>query len=195
MDTFSLDWYSTETYFLAKIVVDIPLNLIMTVGFAAILSTKFDYKDDALPTLILVYSIALIGSRFLGYITAIVFGSHSLVVSMILASLMATFSGTLLSDRGMSDSVVKITSLLMYKWFTKHLMVWLYGFGRCPEDSISSVMYKNNLTDDEFDKSTIIMGCVVLLYFILSYFCLKIKVSWDSTQLISRKIKHLFQTK
>ena len=66
------EWYSTESYFIVKTTIDSVINLVIIVGYAAIISTNYE-NGDAFGSLLLVYGLTVICYQSLGQICAIIF--------------------------------------------------------------------------------------------------------------------------
>ena len=167
---------------MVKTFVDIIPFIGVVIGCLAIIDTKYQL-DDTFPTILLVYVMVLISSQSLGHIVGIVFTSNPIVGAMILLVPLSIFS-PVISDRDLSDFSRNLINLIPYHIGLKHIWIFFYGRDRCPEGEISSVLYKNQVYDNDFDKTTVIMAFDVCLYYILSYIFLKIKANWDSIQLI-----------
>ena len=180
------EWYSTESYFIVKTTIDSVINLVIIVGFAAIVSTKYD-KSDTFGSFLLVFGLSALSYQSLGQIFAIVFGEYALIASILLSSVFLIFQGVL--NRDLSEFVYNLLHLVPMKQMDSHMILLFYGGNICPENQVSSVIYKYNLVDDDFDSTTHLLIFDAIFYYILCYICLKLYVNWDSIQIQIKSFK------
>ena len=160
--------------------MDLVPNLIIIFFYSIIIN--INYKEfDAFPDLLLSYVLSALCFQSIGYLVATLFGSYYLIGSFIVFSSLSLFTGTTPTDRAFPETTRKLISCISPVYLvTKHILVLFYGFDRCSNDEISSVMYRFLLSDDDFDKSTHLLISLVIVYYILSYICFKIKFNWNS---------------
>ena len=164
------------------------IQVLIVAALADIVYT--DDFEDIFAAFLLTLTLSSLALQSLGHILAIVFGKVAVVVSILIIAWMVLFMGIYITPRDVSDLFedTMMSSDPIYNCIA-HMMVLIYGFGRCPEGYVSSVIYKLDYNDDDFDDSTLILVYEVIFFRLLSYICLKLKVNWYRVELLIKSIK------
>ena len=118
--------------------------------------------------LLLTLTVSALSYQSLGHIIGICFGRNAVIYALFVYVLILTFDNTSLPTRELPDVLKKFSSITIKKQSFDYMLVLFYGFDRCPENQISSVMYKKHLDDDDFDKSWTLLLIQLIFYRILT---------------------------
>lgn len=164
--------------------------LVQVVIIAAMTDTLYSDLDQTFPALLLMLTLSSVALQSLGHIYAIVFGKYGIVVSILTIAWMVVFGGVFVTERDVSQFVTDtlISTDPVYNCIA-HLVVLIYGFERCPEGSVSSMMYKFGYDDNDFDDSTLMLVYEIIILRTFSYLCLKLKVNWHHFEIWLRDVK------
>ena len=157
--------------------------MIIIVLYTAVFNINLqDY--DAFPDLLLVLILSALCYQFIGYFWAIILPNYPVIGVVVVFASMQVLSGLQPPDWPLSELIRKFADCLTpARHALKHIMVLFYGFDRCSESEVSTLMYRYLLSDDDFDKSTHLLIIQLFLYFIISYISFKVRANWDSIQM------------
>ena len=168
----------------------IPLMITMVV-YCAIISSKFD-RSNTFAVFLLAYSMTSLSQQSIGHIFGTVFEENALIASSSVIPLIFIFSnyeGNTVRD--FDDFFSRISYLSSSKYCYDYIKTHFYGFGLCPEDQISSLMYRFVLDDDAYDRSWQSLIALFCVLRILTYICLKLKVNWDLIHIQIKRLKKM----
>ena len=75
------------------------------------------------------------------------------------------------------------------RYVIQRVVLFFYGFDRCPDGQVSSVIYKLKYTDDMYGQAVRVLAYQLVFYRVLTYGCLKLKVNWSSVEVIIGSVK------
>ena len=157
----------------------------MSVGYAAIISIAFD--QDTFGEFFVVYGLCAFIYQSLGYICAIALGQYSVLGAILLTPCIILFQCVL--NRDLSKFMYQLSHLVPIKQADNHLILLLFGHKKCPDTHISSIIYRFNLVDDDYDSATHLLIFQSFLYLILCYLSLKLYVNWHSIQIQIKRFR------
>ena len=171
---FNPGWYSTETYYLVKFIIDLVPNIT-----AIIISTiyiQLRYKSFDIFILFLVPNIlSAISCQSVGHLLAITCGPNALMGHVLLLSLILLYCGAVTREEDLFELTKYVTMLSPAKETIIRIVTYLYGFDRCPSGQTSAIVSYMGWTDDLYDRSLYLMIFQSVFFTLLAYICLKLK--------------------
>ncbi|CAG2112332.1 unnamed protein product [Medioppia subpectinata] len=146
-------WYSVESYFMVKFLVNIIPILVTNICLSFIIDI-YD-RLDAMPAAIFVaITLASVAIQRICHLVSICFPRHTASAAIIICVLISITNSFFIPVYEFGPALQHLTNLSPIKFAFKYLVVYLYGRGRCPTGThISSVLYKFQLMDEDLDKS------------------------------------------
>ena len=177
-----IDWYSTESYFLVTTILDFVPSLISIVIYCLIINVY--EMEGTYAVLLYCLSISALSYQSIGHILGICFGERAVIMSVLLLPIFLCLSGFFIPSTEFGHPVTELSHVVPMRYTIEVILIYFYGFDRCPEGQVSSIMHKFLYTDDMYDMSRNILVYQLVCYRILSYLCLKLKVNWTSIQIM-----------
>ncbi|XP_054164189.1 uncharacterized protein LOC128961900 [Oppia nitens] len=175
------NWYSTESYFLAKQLMDILPNLLTIVSIVFIVDI-YERRSMTQP-LLLSLTLSTLSIQSMGQIASILFQTDATVISIILIPVLFLNCYTFAPVTLYVKFIRQLSNLLVIKQTQSLLLVSLYGFDRCPTNGgshISSIMYRYSLQDSDYRRDWHLLIVQLVIYKLLTYILLKLKVNYDN---------------
>ena len=177
---FPLDWYSCESFFLVKLVLEqIQIILIVLMASTLIVANKYKTDDMYLAVclaLFLLLSSALAGGNLLGFCL-----DQKLTVGLFLIILyQAIYTNLFVPSYEFDQFFQRIDKLSVCRWAFQYVMSLLYK-DRCHGDQVSSILYKLKIDpEDDMSKSWFVLFLATIVWRLISYFAIKIRVNYDT---------------
>ncbi|XP_054158714.1 ATP-binding cassette sub-family G member 1-like [Oppia nitens] len=157
-------WYSTGSYYWAKSIVELPLNLIIALFYVIILyrlSNQIDEQNRFVGYLIVITAGALC-SQGLGFTIGIVANTNDKLAIVLSVGTYLTYimlCGFFAPIDELPESIRWITHGSYVKQTFEMQLFLIYGFDRCPQGLESSILYQNNLREsDKFWRNALILA-------------------------------------
>ena len=177
---------------MVKSLIDLLPNIVSVMTFAAIISTMYE-KEDTFLVLLVAFGLTSLCFQSFGHISGILFEENAVIAAILTTPLILILSGMeSVTPREFDDIFIKLGNMNPMKHCLAIIKVHFYGFNQCPEDQISSEMYKNMLDDDAYDMSWHNLLLLIGFYRILTYICLKLKINSESIEFQSKRMKRIF---
>lgn len=181
LSEFRNGWYSTGTYYIAKTITEIPLQIIFPSIFVYFLywyshqiGMEYWYNGifmsgrylNFLSTTILCCLIAQ-GLGFLIGILCVRSFNISIIVSSSVLLFLFLFSGFFVKRSDMGESVAVITDFSFVRYGLEALLLIIYGNSRCVKPESSSVLEIFGLNDGDFSiKISMLIAHLLVIRFL-----------------------------
>ena len=170
----SIDWYSAESYFLVKAVLDMIPCLASVLIVSSI--CNFYERDDIYGSILFVNTFCFITVQVFSKIIGTCFNKNPTAPIIIAIVYHLLFCDSMIPTHEFGKSIRRLYALNPPGLSAKHLIYKFYG-NKCNEQQISSALYKYNIVDDDYDKTRHLLIFTFIIYAILSYIVLKAKVN------------------
>ncbi|CAG2113115.1 unnamed protein product, partial [Medioppia subpectinata] len=181
-------WYSVESYFMVKLLVNIIPILVTNICLSFIIDI-YDRLDAMPAAIFMVITLASVAIQRICHLVSICFPRHTASAAIIICVLISITNTYFIPVYEFGPALQHLTNLSPIKVSFNYLTVYLYGRGRCPTGThISSVLYKFQLTDEDLDKSWRLLIFQCVFYTIVSYFVLKVRVHSQSIQIKCKQL-------
>jgi hypothetical protein len=188
-----IGWYSTSSYYWAKTIVELPLNFAISVCYVLILyKVTNQINDQARFAGYFVVMIAgAVCSQGLGFTIGIISNSNdklAIVLAVGVYLLYVMLCGFFAPIEELPEAIQWITHGSYVKQTFEMQLFLIYGFERCPQGMESTILYQNNLRDeDKFWMNALILGFHTLNFRIAALLVLLLKANPISLGLSRRK--------
>ncbi|XP_054164304.1 uncharacterized protein LOC128961998 [Oppia nitens] len=173
------NWYSTESYYLVKQLMDIVPALATTVSVVFIVDI---YVNRSMTwSLAVSLTLSTLSFQSMGHIVGILFPTNATVVSIMIIPILTLTSNTIAPTASYNQFIKQLSNLSVIKQSLTYLLIAMYGFDRCPQGShISSMLYRYSLTDGDYRRDRHLLIVQLVIYKLLTYILLKLKVNYDN---------------
>ncbi|CAG2118656.1 unnamed protein product, partial [Medioppia subpectinata] len=146
-------WYSVESYFMVKLVVNIIPIFVTNICLSFIINI-YDRLDAMPAAIFMAVTLASVAIQRICHLVSICFPRHTASAAIIICVLFSLTNTNFMPVYEFGPAFQQLTNLSPIKAVFSYFQVYLYGRGRCPTAThISSVLYRNQLTDEDLDKS------------------------------------------
>ena len=180
------DWYSVDSYFLAKTILDLIPSVGIIIVVIPILNIAYE-RNDMWGTMYLSFGLSFLFSQSIGHIIGICFDRNPTFATVWVLIFKMLFSDSFLPNREFGAFVKRLTNFDIIAMNAKNNLYKFYG-NKCGPNQVSSVLYRNNIDYNSKDWSLRMLLVNLALMRILSFLVLKIKVNMSFIELIFKKI-------
>ncbi|XP_054163422.1 ATP-binding cassette subfamily G member 4-like, partial [Oppia nitens] len=146
-------WYSTGSYYLAKNIVELPM-FIVTVTIYVVIVYKINPQINETNRFV-GFMLVMFGCGFcsqgLGFLCGILFRSDlkmALVFNICMVLVNLLLCGFYAALRDLPDWAQSLAHISYVKQSFEMILYLVYGFDRCPSGLTSSILYQNDLLDE-----------------------------------------------
>ncbi|CAG2174198.1 unnamed protein product, partial [Oppiella nova] len=159
-------WYSTESYFLVTTILDFVPSMVSIVIYCLIINVY--EMEGTYAVLLYCLSISALSYQSIGHILGICFGERAVIMSVLLLPIFLCLGGFFIPSTEFGHPVIELSHVVPMRYTIEVILIFFYGFDRCPEGQVSSIMHKFLYTDDMYDMSRNILVYQLVCYRILS---------------------------
>ena len=180
------DWYSVDSYFLAKTILDLIPSVVIIIVVIPILNIAYE-RNDMWGTMYLSLGLSFLATQSIGHIIGICFDRNPTFATVWVIIFMLFFSDSLVPSDEFGSFVRRLGNLGLIAMTSKSNLYKFYG-NKCGPNQVSSVLYRNNIDDKSEDWSLQMLLVNLALMRILSFLVLKIKVNMSFIELMFKRI-------
>lgn len=151
--------------------------MVIAVEYSAILQLEF-YSWKVFSVMSLAFLLVSICNQTFGHMSTIMFNDNFLFVFLLRMFISVLFGGFFVPVKEMSTLQQYIVKLIPDKAGLEYIIVYLYGFYKCPSGEPNAIMTMLEFTDDLHYENLYTLLFLCLFFILINYVVIKIKTKY-----------------